>query len=91
MSVVKVTVTDYNSKNGSVEYRLHCDKDGEMDGFTAEMTLDGAKLSFSCDISAKLKERASAFFDALNEAFFVFCESDSNRDKLGFDFYFNGK
>jgi len=84
MKIVKVMVMDYDPKTTALNYRVSCDE------FTEEMTLMGSEISFSSDISEKLKERSKAFFEALNEAFFEFCESDSNRDKLGFDFYFNG-
>lgn len=85
MKIVKVMVMDYDPKTTSLSYLVSCDE------FQTEMTLRDASLTFSTDLSEKLKERSKAFFEALNEAFFEFCESDSNKDKLSFDFYFNGK
>lgn len=84
MKIVKVMVMDYDPKESSLRYLVRCDE------FQTEMTLRDASLTFSTDLTEKLKERAGVFFEALNEAFYEFCESDANKDKLSFDFYFNG-
>lgn len=80
---VTVSVDGFNEKTGVLTYRIASKE------FIGELSLDSAaKMKVDANILPSLGKRATAFFDALNEAFYEFAESNSNQDKLKFDFYF---
>jgi len=82
-TLVTVSVDDFDPKTSTLSYRISSKE------FIGELTLSGdAKMKVNSDVLVKLENRAVAFFDALNEAFYEFAESNSNNQKLKFDFWF---
>jgi hypothetical protein len=82
-TLVTVAVDDFNPRTNVLSYRITSKL------FVGELTLDGAsKMRIDANVLEKIENCASAFFDALNEAFFEFAESNSNQTKLKFDFWF---